>query len=286
MTEVLIVLIKLSIACIILSVGANAAPADVGYLWRRPGLLLRSLLAMYVLVPLMALLLVSLIPETAGVGAALLVLGVSSGAPLLPRKLKALRSHQYIFSLLVTSSLMAIIAVPLWIALLSVHFARTLQLSPVVVAFMMAKTILLPVAIGMGLHLAWPRWTEKLADRLMTVAGLVLAACGLALLVSHAQILLGIGWHGVVGLAAFLIAALTIGHLLGGPDQDDRTALAVICATRHIGVALAIAITFSGTKVPVLIVGYVITTGVLTLLYLAWRRRRAAATHTLESTSR
>jgi predicted Na+-dependent transporter len=148
----------------------------------------------------------------------------------------------------------------------------------------MAKTILLPVAVGMGLRLAWPKWTDVLANRLMSVAGLVLTVCGIALLVTHGEILRNIGWHGVAGLAAFLVSALAIGHLLGGPSSDDRTALAVICATRHIGVALAVAITFAGTNVPVLIVGYVITTAVLSLLYLFWRRRKSAASSMPDTT--
>jgi bile acid:Na+ symporter, BASS family len=63
----------------------------MAYLWRRPGLLLRSLLAMYVLVPLAALILVKALTLPPGVEIGLLVLAVSAGAPLLPRKLLPIR---------------------------------------------------------------------------------------------------------------------------------------------------------------------------------------------------
>ena len=32
-----------------------------------------------------------------------------------------------------------------------------------------------------------------------------------------------------------LLLAVAIGHVLGGPHPDDRTALAIACATRHKG---------------------------------------------------
>src|SRR5271165_6755745 len=46
---------------------------------------------------------------------ALLVLAVSAGAPLLPRKLMKIGDGAYIFSLVVTSSLLAILVVPAWL---------------------------------------------------------------------------------------------------------------------------------------------------------------------------
>jgi len=47
MTEVLLLLLKLSVAAIILAIGIDSTPRDIAYLWRRPMLLLRSVIAMY-----------------------------------------------------------------------------------------------------------------------------------------------------------------------------------------------------------------------------------------------
>ena len=54
MTEALLLLVKVSVGVLLLAIGMGATVADFTYVWRRPGLLLRSLLAMYVLVPLVA----------------------------------------------------------------------------------------------------------------------------------------------------------------------------------------------------------------------------------------
>jgi hypothetical protein len=86
-TATLLILLKVAVAGIILAIGMDSTLKDATYLWHRPSLLLRSVLAMYVLVPLTALALVKVLRLAPGVEIGLLVLAVSAGAPLLPRKL-------------------------------------------------------------------------------------------------------------------------------------------------------------------------------------------------------
>jgi predicted Na+-dependent transporter len=57
-TEALLVLLKIAVGTLIFAIGMGSTLAYVTYLWRRPGLLLHSFLARYVLVPLAAFLLV------------------------------------------------------------------------------------------------------------------------------------------------------------------------------------------------------------------------------------
>src|SRR5271170_735109 len=114
----------------ILAIGMSSTFSDVTYMWRKLGLLVRSLMAMYVAVPLATLLVAAIIPMASAVKAALLVLVVSAGEPLLPRKLGGIGDGPYVFSLLVTSSLLAIILVPAWVALLARHFGSSAKVSP------------------------------------------------------------------------------------------------------------------------------------------------------------
>ncbi|MFM0696962.1 hypothetical protein PQQ64_32465 [Paraburkholderia graminis] len=273
MTETLMVLLKVSIAMLIAGVGAGTSPSELTYLWRRPGLLLRSLAAMYLVVPVVAFGLVLIIPVERGVKAAMLVLAVSAGAPLLPRRLKKLNSQQYIFSLLITSSLVAIVAVPVWAAMLDAYFGVTVELSLSTVVSDIAKTILLPIMIGMGARAIFPSLSERLSDRVLMIAGVVLAASGIVLLVVHREHLVGLTLPGVLALAALMVFALFIGQLLGGPEPDDRTALAIACATRHVGIALIVATEFVGAKTVVLVIAYFVTAFIVSSIYLTWRRR-------------
>lgn len=74
-----------------------------------------------------------------------------------------------------------------------------------------------------------------------------------------------------------MVIALAIGHGVGGPDPDDRTALAVACATRHLGIAVLVATSFPGPRVVVLISAYIVISVLVSVPYLAWRKRQRLA---------
>jgi BASS family bile acid:Na+ symporter len=277
MTATLLLLLKLSVGGIILAIGMDSTPRDMAYLWRRPGLLLRSLLAMYVLVPLAALILVKALTLPPGVEIGLLVLAVSAGAPLLPRKLLHIGDGAYIFSLVVTSTLLAIVLVPAWLAALGPQFGNPPNLESSRVAWVLVKSFFLPLAVGMLVRWFFPTFAQQVGDRLMAIAGLVLTVCALALLILHWDVLLEAGWPGVLTLAALIVLALAIGHGLGGPAEEDRTALAIACSTRHLGIAVLVAASLPGPRTAVIIAVYILTSAVISIPYLRWRR--AAVSH-------
>jgi bile acid:Na+ symporter, BASS family len=273
----LLLTLKFAVAALILAIGMGSTFLDLTYLWRRPGLLARSLLAMYVLVPLAALAFVHFVPLTPGVKAALLVLAVSAGAPLLPRKLGAFGNDAYVFSLVVTSSLLAIIVVPAWVDLLARHFGVATEFSWTDAAAVIAKAFLAPLASGMAIRALAPRFSERFADRLLAIAGIVLTATALILLVAGWELFLNVHWQGMATLVGLMLVALAIGHLLGGPSPDNRTALAIACATRHVGIAVLVATAFPGARTAVLVAAYIVASAAVSVPYLQWRRRSARA---------
>jgi predicted Na+-dependent transporter len=111
----------------------------------------------------------------------------------------------------------------------------------------------------------------------MKVAGVVLLLTALVLLATNWELMLKLRGEGMIALVALILIALAIGHLMGGPDEDDRTALAIACATRHIGIALVVASAFPGPATVVIVLAYTIATAAVSLPYLRWRRKRGAA---------
>jgi predicted Na+-dependent transporter len=232
---------------------------------------------MYVVVPIAAYFLVLVIPLAPGVKAALLVLAVSAGAPLLPRKLAAFQNETYVISLVVASSLLAIVTVPAWVAVFSLLFGVTTTLSPDRVAIVMAKAFLLPLVIGMILRKIAPGLSQRVADRILAMAGSGLFVAAGLLLVLQWRILLDLQWHGLLALLALVLIALAIGHSLGGPDPDQRAVLATACATRHVGIAVIVATTFRGPGTLLILAVYTMVTMSVSIPYLRWLRRKARA---------
>ena len=84
----------------------------------------------------------------------------------------------------------------------------------------------------------------------------------------------------VLSLATFALAGLIIGHVLGGPEPDNRPVLALATVSRHPAVALAIAhANFPEQRLAVAEVFlYLMLSGILSALYLSWIKRRRERT--------
>src|SRR5688500_14428366 len=93
--------IRASIGLIVFGLALNASPQDALYLFRRPGQLVRSLLAMNVMMPLFAAALAAAFDLNPAVKIALIALAVSPVPPVLPKKqLKAGGRASYAVGLL------------------------------------------------------------------------------------------------------------------------------------------------------------------------------------------
>src|SRR5262245_33853187 len=96
--------IQISMALIIFCVALDARFADLTFLWRKPGLLLRSLLSMLVVMPVIAVLMALTFDLHHAVEIALLASALSPVPPILPGKqLKAGGESSYVVGLLTTT---------------------------------------------------------------------------------------------------------------------------------------------------------------------------------------
>jgi hypothetical protein len=69
--------------------------------------------------------------------------------------------------------------------------------------------------------------------------------------------------------------ALAIGHLLGGPKEGNRTALAITCAARHPGVAITVVAPLMPDAAAAVLgmTGlYFLVSFAMTIPYLKWRK--------------
>jgi BASS family bile acid:Na+ symporter len=153
-----------------------------------------------------------------------------------------------IFSLVVTSSLLAVVTVPAWQSGLSAVFEVESAPLPTELARLIATTVLGPLLVGMALRRILPFVDDELSDRILKVSGAVLSLAGLILLVWQWRRVAAAGWPFLAALAVMTLGALPIGHLVGGPDPADRIALATACATRHIGITILVAASLPGPR--------------------------------------
>lgn len=274
-TAAALVGIQLAVTLLVFGIGLASTFDDLSYLWRRPALLGRSLLAMYVVVPVVILLMAKLVPMSPPVRTAVTVLAISAGAPLLPRRLMTIGRGGYVFSLVATSALVAIVAVPVWVQILAAALGRDTSVSPATLARVIARAFLGPMVLGIVLRRALPSMADRLARAITAVGGVALAIGALALLGLHGRLLVELGAEPMIALLAMTVIALAVGHLLGGPDPGDRTALAVSCAMRHVGIAMLAAAVVPNPRVVACVLAYLVSAAIVSGAYLAWRGRAA-----------
>jgi len=179
----------------------------------------------------------------------------------------------YAPSLQLVLASLSIVTVPLSLDLLSALFpARQAHVSSWAVASQVGRAQILPLLAGMALRAASPTWADRLARPLGKVAAILLAAIGVLVLVMQGKLLLLVGVGGYVTVALAAVAAILLGHLLGGPDRSTRSALAIACAVRNPGIALLVVqLNFAGRGAGAVVLTYVLVSAILLAVYGKWR---------------
>jgi bile acid:Na+ symporter, BASS family len=164
-TRIVGLLVQLCILSTVFAIGLNATRADVAYLLHKPRLLVRSLLAMYVLTPAIAVVFVLVFDAPVPVKIAVLLMTISTGAPALPKKLLKLGANPpYVYSLAAIMSLLAIVTLPVSLTVLGAFFHRDLSVPMGRVALKIGTVFLAPLAVGMVVRQAWPTQADRIAE--------------------------------------------------------------------------------------------------------------------------
>jgi BASS family bile acid:Na+ symporter len=270
--------LRVSIAVIVFALGLHTDFRATTWLFRHPGLLLRSVLAMNVIMPLVAALLAASFTLHPAVKVALVTLSLSPVPPLVPMKeLRAGGRSSYIFSLLAIEAALAILFVPGSVALFDKNLGWQARVSAFRVMLVVLITVLAPLSAGMLVRYFALALAERIARPVSCVATVLLAASAIPILfVAMPAIISLIGNGTLAAIAAFVIAGLAVGHYLGGPAMENRTVLALCASSRHPGVALTIAASnLPGERLVLAAVFlYLIVNSVISIPYTVCRRRR------------
>lgn len=235
-------LIVTSIVLNLMALAMRAHARDVLHMFRNWRLGLRAFVAMFVVVPAIALAMAlnfGLRPE---VKIALLVLSLSPVPPLLPKKQhKAGGGDAYITGLLVAAALASLVVMPLGLKLFGVLFGVEQQISTAGVATTLAVTIAIPLLLGFVARALLGARAVPVSVLVGKAAMLLLVVCGLVVLAMVAPAMWRlVGGGTLVALLAMILGGLGAGYLLGGDVPENRAALALASATRHPGVALGV----------------------------------------------
>ena len=276
--QAILLTLQVSILLTVFGFGLQATAADVVSIRRHPRLLGRSLLSVFVVMPIVAVALTDTFVLLPSVEAVLLALAISPVPPLLPgRGRKAGADRSYGLGLMVVAGLLSIVLVPLTLGLLGRYFGRPFSMPLLAIARVVVVAAVLPLVAGMVVRVLQPSVAARIAKPVRVVAQTLLVAGVLALFARVLPAALSLVGNGtLMAMVTFMVVGLAAGHWLGGPVPGNRLVLALSTSSRHPAIAFAVVqVNFPDEPdLGAAVVLYLFVSLCLGFSYQVWQRRR------------
>jgi bile acid:Na+ symporter, BASS family len=220
---------------------------------RHARLVVLSLLANFVVMPLAALALAALLRLDQPLGVGLLLLGTAAGAPFLPKLAQIAEGHlAFAVGLMVLLMVVTVGYLPLVLPVLLPGVA----VNPAKIARSLFLLMLLPLAGALAVKARFAvaaARTKPVLDRVSNLSLILLVVLITAANINN--VLAVFGTRGILAGLLFIAVGFGMGWLLGGPGMDTRRVLALGTAQRNIAAALVVGSqSFRDPKVVVMVV--------------------------------
>jgi len=207
---------------------------------RNVRLVILALFANFVLVPLIAYVIVRVIPLGEPLRIGLILLATAAGAPFLPKLVQVAKGDiAFGVGLMVLLMVVTIIYMPIVLPLL----LPGVQVDPWAIAQSLILLMLIPLGIALFIRAQAPETAatfQPVMNKASSLAILVLLVVGLGLNVSNILSLIGTG--GIFALLLFIIATFALGFVFGGRDPGIRSVMGLGAAQRNISAALVVGV--------------------------------------------
>lgn len=239
-------------------------------------LVITTLVANFVLVPILALLIVGFIPLSEGLQVGLILVGFAAGAPFLPKLVQMAKGDMAF-----TAGLMVLLMV-ITVAYLPIVLPFVLtgvQVHPLEIARSLVVLMLIPLAFALFVRARYEEVAKGLIPTMSMAANLSLTALFIGYFVGYSDVTYGVlGTGGILTSILLVVGAVIIGYLLGGTDKNNKTVLALGTGQRNLAAAFAIASSNFATNPEVLIeIMDVAVIGFIILMFIAGEFGRRSA---------
>jgi len=275
----LLILVKVTIFSMMLAIGINISFDQMLCSWRKPALLFRSLLAVIMLVPLVVFILLKLFNLPISVMMGLIFLAISPGAPLMTKRVQisGAKLHNSA-SLQLTLALLAVIIAPVTLNIFSAVFPNIPEkISILKVAQQITEVQFIPVILGLLLQKFAAKYAGLIAQPLNFIANTLFLILIFLVGILGLPLIFKVWGLPMVAILIMIIISLTIGHILGGPDEEQRSILAISSIARNVGLALFISVLNDVQKIVIpTLLAYSILGALLGIPYSIWCKRKLA----------
>ena len=243
MGEILDLIMQLSVLVFVItsmfSMGLSLTMGQIIEPLRSVRLVVLALTANFILVPVLAYVILLIIPLEQGLATGLIIMATAAGAPFLPKLAQSAKGNMaFSVGLMTLLMVSTIIYMPLVLPIL----LQGVEVDALAIAQSLLFTMLVPLAVGLLIKWRYESTADSLQPHMAqvsTVALVLLMVSGLV--INFSDIVDVIGTGGILAVLIFLIVATIIGYLLGGPAVNTRSVLGLGTAQRNLAAALIVA---------------------------------------------
>jgi len=198
----------------------------------------KALLANFVIVPLLAYVILLVIPLTDAQSIGLLLLATAAGAPFLPKLVELAKADvAFGVGLMVLLMVVTVVYVPLVLPVL----LPGVQVDPREIASSLVVLMLLPLAVGLFVRARYEALAETLQPTVNQISSTALVFLLVLMLILNFRTLISVIGTGVLlAFAILIVGSLGVGWLLGGPSTETRPVVGLGTAQRNVSAALVV----------------------------------------------
>jgi len=224
-----------------LSMGLNFFPKQFLEPLKDKRLILKSLAANFILLPIITYIILQVIPLQQGLAIGLILMAAGAGSPFMLKLVQFIKADMaFAVGLMLILSTVTLIYMPLVLS----YLLPGVSVNPTSIAVSLLVLIFLPLIIGTFLKSRYNEIAETIQPTFNQISNIfIVIVVVLYLGLNYQDFLAVFGTGALIASLIFILAAFLIGYLLGGPSKNTKSVLGMGTAIRNSSAAFVVAVT-------------------------------------------
>ena len=233
--------ILIYIVSTMLSMGLNFFPKQFLEPLKDKSLILKSLAANFILLPIITYIILQVIPLQEGLAIGLILMAAGAGSPFMLKLVQFMKADMaFAVGLMLILSIVTLIYMPLVLSI----FLPGVSVNPTSIAVSLLVLIFLPLIIGTSIKSRYSKIAETIQPTFNQISNIfIVIVVVLYLGLNYQDFLAVFGTGALIASLIFILAAFLIGYLLGGPSKNTKSVLGMGTAIRNSSAAFVVAVT-------------------------------------------
>lgn len=223
-----------------LSMGLSFFPKQFIEPLKDKKLILKSLVANFILVPILTYIILQVIPLQTGLAIGLVLMATGAGSPFMLKLVQFMKADiAFAVGLMLILSTVTLFYMPIVLSIL----LPDVSVNHVSIAVSLLVLIFLPLISGTTIKWRYNNIAKKIKPTFNQISNIsIFVVVILYLGLNYKDFLAVFGTGALIAAVTFILTAFLIGYLLGGPSKNTKTVLGLGTAIRNSSAAFVVAL--------------------------------------------